>query len=104
MGRSTIDLDEGLLTGLRRMAEEQGREERELLEEAVRSYLQHSQSSAAGTETGNKLLGDEDEFAALLERMSSRFDLDDEKAMRIAVEEQHAWRRERHQVEGDSPS
>ncbi len=37
-----------------------------------------------------------DGFLALIDRMSSRFDLDDpDEAMRIAVEEQHAFRRKR---------
>lgn len=104
MGRSKIDIDDGLLTGLRRLAEERGREERELLEEAVRTYLQHGPPNVAGIGIGGEVSGGRDEFIALLERMSSRFDLDEEETMRIAVEEQHAWRRERRRAEGDPPS
>ncbi len=47
--------------------------------------------------------GQGDGFFALLGRMSNRFDLDEGDAERIAVEEQHAWRRERReQREQDS--
>lgn len=104
MGKATIDIDEGLLRGLRRLAEERGREERELLEDAVRSYLQHDRSGTVRREIEDKFSDDRDEFAMLLERMSGRFDLDDENAIKIAVDEQHAWRRERRQGEGDFPS
>lgn len=74
------EIDETLLGQLRELASEQGRSERELLDEAVMSYLQRS---------------DPRRFEELLERMTSRFELTDEEAMRIADEELHAMRRER---------
>lgn len=83
------DIDAGLLEELRRRAEEQGRSEGELLDEAVRSYLKRSRS-----------------LAELLERMErGRRErgvepLSEEEAMRLAVEEQHAWRRERRERAG----
>ena len=73
-----------LLEELRRRAREQGRPERELLEEAVRSYLERPGSLAElfeGIDRGQRERG----VAPLSE----------DEAMRLAVEEQHAWRRER---------
>lgn len=78
--KQRIEISAELLEELRRGAREQGRPEGELLEEAVRRYLERI---------------DPRRFEELLERMSSRFDLDDEEAERIAYEELHAWRRER---------
>lgn len=78
--KQRIEISAELLEELRRGAREQGRPEGELLEEAVRRYLERS---------------DPRRFEELLERMSSRFDLDDEEAERVAYEELHAWRRER---------
>jgi Arc/MetJ family transcription regulator len=72
------EIDEKLLAEIRKLADEQGRSERELLDEAVRRYLERS---------------DPRRFEELLKKMSSRFDLDE--AERIAYEELHAMRRER---------
>lgn len=74
------EIDEKLLAEIRRLAGEQGRSEGELLDEAVRRYLERSNPRR---------------FEELLERMSSRFDLDEDEAERIAYEELHAMRRER---------
>jgi len=74
------EIDEKLLAEIRRLAQEQGRSERELLDEAIRRYLERS---------------DPRRFAELLKKMSSRFDLDEDEAERIAYEELHAMRRER---------
>ena len=73
-----------LLEELRRRAREQGRPERELLDEAVKSYLRRPSSLAElseGIDQGQRQRG----VAPLSE----------DEAMRLAVEEQHAWRRER---------
>ena len=43
-----------------------------------------------------------DQFLSLIARMSSRFDLDEDEAMRVAVEEQRAFRRERNRGTTDS--
>ena len=74
------EIDGALMAKLRELAEEQGRTERELLDEAVRHYLERS---------------DPQRFEELLERMSSRFDLSEDEAERIAYEELHAMRHER---------
>ena len=73
-----------LLEELRRRAREQGRPERELLDEAVKSYLERPSSLAElfeGIDQGQRERG----VAPLSE----------DETMRLAVEEQHAWRRER---------
>lgn len=73
-----------LLEELRRRARVQGRPERELLDEAVKSYLERPGSLAElfeGVDRGQR----ERDVAPLSE----------DAAMRLAVEEQHAWRRER---------
>jgi hypothetical protein len=73
-----------LLEELRRRAREQGRPERELLDEAVKIYLERPGSLAElfeGIDRGQRERG----VAPLSE----------DEAMRLAVEEQHAWRRER---------
>lgn len=98
-----IEIDGELLAALRLAAEEQGRAEREVLEEAVRSYLRREVPDALGEVPTGRPHG-KDGFVALLERMSGRFGLDEEEAMEIAVEEQHAWRRERREREGYPPS
>jgi TRAP-type C4-dicarboxylate transport system substrate-binding protein len=74
------EIDDRLLEELRKLASEQGRPERELLDEAVMSYLERS---------------DPRRFEELLERMSSRFELSEEEAEKTAYEELHAMRRER---------
>ena len=74
------EIDEKLLAEIRRLAQEQGRSERELRDEAIRRYLERS---------------DPRRFEELLKKMSSRFDLDEDEAERIAYEELHAMRRDR---------
>jgi hypothetical protein len=76
-----------LLEELRRRAREQGRSERELLEEAVKSYLERPGSLAElfeGIDQGQRERG----VAPLSEA----------EAMRLAVEEQHARKRERRSI------
>lgn len=73
-----------LLEELRRRAREQGRPERELLEEAVKSYLERPGSLAELFERIDQ--GQRERGVA---------PLSESEAMRLAVEEQHAWRRER---------
>lgn len=74
------EIDGALMVKLRELADEQGRTQRELLDEAVRHYLKRS---------------DPRRFEELLERMSSRFDLSEDEAERLAYEELYAMRRER---------
>lgn len=91
---------------VRDIASAEGRSEEEVLDEAVARYL--SMRRAGGVSGDIEVpewvagsLEDAEErprdgFLALIDRMSSRFDLDDpDEAMMIAVEEQHAFRRER---------
>lgn len=82
--RARTQIDVGLLEELRRRARDQGRDEVELLDEAVRSFLNRPGSLAELFEQidrGQRERGVEP--------------LSEEEAMRLAVEEQHAWRRER---------
>ncbi len=89
--KQKTEIDAGLLEELRRRAKELGRPEGELLDEAVRRYLERSYPRR---------------FEELLERMErGRRErgvepLSEEEAMRLAVEEQHAWRRERREQAG----
>ena len=76
-----------LLEELRRRAREQGRSERELLEEAVKSYLERPGS-----------LAELFEGIAQGQRERGVVPLSEAEAMRLAVEEQHAWKRERRSI------
>lgn len=108
-----VEINEKLLVHLRLIAEEQGRPLAEVLEEAVLRYLEGAEAVRRDPEREPDI-GEEigeiyverpgerlrDPFLALLDRMSSRFDLDEDEAMRIAVEEQHAFRRESAERKG----
>jgi hypothetical protein len=82
------EIDEKLLAEIRRLAAEQGRSERELLDEAIRRYLQEPRRRSSS-----------------LEELFERIDrgqrergvkpLSEEEAMELAYEELHAMRRER---------
>jgi hypothetical protein len=74
------EIDEKLLSEIQRLARQQGRPERELLDEAIRRYLERA---------------DPRRFEELLTRMSSRSELGEDEAMELAYEELHAMRRER---------
>jgi Ribbon-helix-helix protein, copG family len=71
--RTTVTLDEKVLRAVRVKAARTGRRDSEVIEEALRRDL--------GFE--------------LLERIWAKADLDEDEAMRIAVEEQHKARRAR---------
>lgn len=99
-----IEISGKLLRLIRALAEAQGRDEGEVLEEAVLRYLRELGTESElgiGREIGELyVVGRTEErprsqFLSLITRMSSRFDLDEDEAMRIAVGEQHAFRRER---------
>ena len=78
-------MDRELLEALRRLADEEGREEYEILEDAARFYLEH----------GNRA-----SITELIERARERREQagvpepSEDEAMRIAVAEQHAYRSE----------
>jgi hypothetical protein len=101
--KSIIEINTKLLVELRRLAEEEGRSEAEVLEEAVALYLERIRGPVEPDSEprayGGELLTPEEPphngFLTLIERMSRRFDVDEEEAVRIAVEEQHAFRSER---------
>jgi hypothetical protein len=103
-----VEISARLLRVIRDLAEAQGRGESEVLEEAVVRYLQELGVEAEpdiGRPIGEiyaESPGDHprDPFLALIDRMSSRFALDEDEAMRIAVEEQHAFRQESAEREG----
>jgi hypothetical protein len=118
--KARTEISKEVLDAVRWLAEAQGRTESEVLDEAALRYLrfltywQTVERSAGEREQGYwRILsshgGDtvaewrtaRGDFLALLDRMSSRFDLDDEEALRIAVEEQKAFRQERADRERD---
>ena len=76
---------------LRDIARAEGRSEEEVLNDAVALYQRwvpehHSAEQFA-------------EFQAFLDQISSRFYLGEDEAMRIAIEEQNSFRRERSESE-----
>lgn len=84
MEQGQLDVNRDLLDAVRELAREQGRQERELLDEALRGYLAAFDVAPA------------EDFRALLDRMSDSFgDLDEDQAMELSIEEQQAYRRER---------
>ncbi len=102
-----VEISARLLQVIRDLAEAQGRAESEVLEEAVVRYLQElgiEREANIGRKIDREYLEPlegpyrpRDSFLVLLDRMRSRFELDPDEAMQIAVEEQHAARRERRE-------
>jgi hypothetical protein len=87
--KQKTEIDAELLERLRRRAREQGRHEGELLDEAVRRYLERPRS-----------LGELFERVDRGQRERGVEPPSEEEALRLAVEEQHAWRRERRERAG----
>lgn len=79
-------MDRELLEALRDLAQEAGRGEYEILEDAVRFYLRYGPLS--GTSISDSL-----DRARERRRASGVRELTEEEAIKIAVEEQHAYRR-----------
>lgn len=82
--KQSTQINSELLEELRLRAKEQGRTEADLLEEAVSRYLDprlHLIDLFGRIDRGQDKRGVEP--------------ISEEEAMRLAVEEQHAWRRER---------
>lgn len=112
--RQRTEIDAGLLRAVRELAEKQGRPEGAVIEEAVASYLAQQYPGTAWARIAHDAFGvdvatvrveqtEEPERPPLpyfLDRMSDRFDLDEDEAMRVAVEEQHAFRAERNARRG----
>jgi hypothetical protein len=96
--RSYVGIDEVLLEDVRRVAAEQGRDEREVIEEAVRRYVDPPSASLAESLRRERDQERDRAFAELLERMSGRFDLDEDAAMDLATSEIRAMREERRRA------
>lgn len=92
--RTYMGIDDRLLEAVRKMAAEQGRDEREVIEEAVRRYLDAPAESFVEAFRREQELTQQRDFVALLERMSSSFDLDEDEAMDLATGELRAMREE----------
>ena len=87
--KSRTEISTELLEELRRKAQDAGRPESDLIDEAVRRYLDRPGSLAElfeRSETRRKEQGVEP--------------LSEDEAMKLAVQEQHAWRRERRESAG----
>ncbi len=82
--KQKTEIDARLLKELRHRAEQQGRPETEVLEEAVRRYLD-----------APRTLAELFDRAAQWQREHGVESLTDEEAMKLANEELHAMRRER---------
>jgi hypothetical protein len=86
-----VEISTRIANQLRDIARAEGRSEEEVLNDAVALYQRwvpehHSAEQFA-------------EFQAFLDQISSRFDLGEDEAMRIAIEEQNSFRRERSESE-----
>jgi hypothetical protein len=93
--RTYMEIDDNLLEVVRKVAAEQGRDERALIDEAVRRYLDAPATSLVESLRQEQELRQESEFVALLDRMSSRVDLDGDEAMDLANTEIRALYEER---------
>ena len=90
-----MEIDDELLEAVRRRATEQGRAERDVIEEAIRRYLDGPATSPIEALQQEQSHRKTRRFVALLDRMGSRFDLDEHEAMDLANAELHAMREER---------
>lgn len=90
MERTETRIDRVLVERARDLARREGREESELIEDALKRYLDGKDAGRAGhEETFGEIL---DEVAAW-QRQHGIEPLSEEEAMKIVVEEQHAHRR-----------
>lgn len=74
--KTTVYVDEDVLTATKVLAAGRGRSESQVVEDALRAYLHNGELESAGKD-----------LKALMERLAERADLDDEQAMALAVEE-----------------
>ncbi len=98
MQRSYLEIDDELLEALRKRAADEERGEREVIEEALRRYLDAPLASVVESLRREQELRREHGFMALLDRMNSRFDLDEDEAMDLATAEIRAMWEERRQA------
>ena len=105
MQRSYLEIADELLEAVRQLAAEQGRDEREVIEDALRRYLDAPPTSIVEALRREQEQRRERGLMALLDRMSSRFELDEDEAMDLATSEIRAMREERREAtrerEGD---
>lgn len=93
MERVETKISRELLEAVRDRAREEGRDSSEIIEEAVSRYLLRARDA---TQRPRDLLEVLDSMARY-RRERGVEELSEEEAMRLAVEEQHAWRRERRE-------
>ena len=103
MQLSYLQIDDELLEAVRGRAAEQDRDEREVIEEALRRYLEAPPDSPVESLRREQELRRERGFVALLDRMNGRFDLDEDEAMDLATAEIRAMREERFQATAPEP-
>ncbi len=85
MERTETRIDRELVERARERARREGRDESELIEDALRRYLDRDRRRAS--------LSESLENARRRREAAGIPELSEEEAMRIAVEEQHAYRR-----------
>ncbi len=85
MKRTETRIDRELVERARERARREGRDESELIEDALRRYLDRDRRRAS--------LSESLENARRRRKAAGIPELSEEEAMRIAVEEQHAYRR-----------
>lgn len=83
--KTTVYLDPEILRSAKMLAAESGRHDYEIIEDAIRAYLQAHGVTSSGAA-----------LRELMDQVATRADLTDEEAMQLANEELHAARRERH--------
>lgn len=95
MERTETKIDRGLLDAVRRRAAEEGRDESEIIEEALKRYLDDSTIREGGSARSLKVESFEQIFTRVREWQERQGvePLSDEEAMKLVVEEQHAHRR-----------
>lgn len=86
MKRTETKIDPRLLEDLRVLAAEQGREKYEVVDAAARFYLEHLHAPRVS-------LSETLDRARERRERSGIPELSEDEAMKLAVEEQHAWRR-----------
>jgi len=87
MERTETRIDSGLVERARERARKEGRDESELIEDALRRYLGETGDDRRAS------ISESLESARRRREASGIPELSEEEAMRIAVEEQHAYRR-----------
>lgn len=94
MERVQTQISRELLEEVRKRATREGRQDSEIIEEAVRGYL------LGRREGRSKELPEIFEEIDCYQQRQGVEPLSEEEAMKMAVEEQHAWREERREAEG----